>query len=67
MEAHLKQWVGKRVEVLLDDERNGHIEHYFSARLDGSAEPGALLICDVTGMCRTGLEVHKTVEAGEVS
>ena len=64
MENHLRGWIGREVEVLLDDERNGHIEHYFSARLDAPARAGELVSCVVTGMCRTGLEAHKTVEAG---
>lgn len=64
MQEHLNRWIGKQVEILFEDECGGHIEHYFSARINGRETPGELLPCTVVAASRTGLEANVLPSGG---
>jgi tRNA-2-methylthio-N6-dimethylallyladenosine synthase len=55
MQSHLNSWIGREVQLLMENEREGHIEHYFSARLEQPRSAGQLVPCVVTAASRTGL------------
>ena len=56
--AHLQAQVGRRVEVLLEDERHGHTEHFFSARLDKPGKPGTLVRATVVATAQAGVSAR---------
>ncbi len=57
MQEHLGAWIGKKVRVLLEDERHGRTEEFFKARLSRPAQAGQIIEGTVAAATRTALSV----------
>jgi len=55
------------VRVLLDDERHGHTEHYFNARLDAPGRPGTVVEATVLSTASTGLLAKERIPLERVA
>jgi len=54
--SRLREWIGRTVEVLLEDERHGKTEQFIPIRLEEPAASGDIVLAGVTGHSDSGLQ-----------